>query len=146
MPSSSQVIHRTLTIPPEILAGSPDKANPSPITPAVTGILYPTTSIYSATESTRYEGLPTRLYHHPNVGGSALCDGNAGSVVIDENHLDQLWGTIRQQKEHKMAKERPKVQSLEPGDASMDHHLVELPVNDSHPMSGTRSLKKKKTM
>lgn len=76
-----------------------------------------------------------------------MCDGNVGPVVIDENHLDQLWGTIRQQKEHKMAKERPKVQSLEPGkDVSVDHRLVEIPVNNSHPTSGTRSLKKKKTM
>jgi len=149
MPSSAQILQRTLAIPPEILSGPSDKANTSPITPAVTGILYPTASAYSATEpgSSRYEALPTRLYRHPNVGGSTLCGGNMGSVVIDENHLDQLWGTIRQQKEHKMAKERPKVQSLEePGkDASMDHHPVEIPV-DSHPTSGTRSLKKKKTM
>ena len=151
MPSYTHNSNRNLQIPREHVAGPSDKTNPSPITPAVTGILYPTSSMYSATEaeSSRYETAPTRLYNHPNVGGSAIGDGTTTeSGAFDDAHLDQIWGTIRQQKERKMAKERPKVQSLEEptNDPSIDHHPIDIPLMDAYPASPPRSLKKRKSI
>jgi hypothetical protein len=110
-----------LTIPTALPAhmrpASRAAGNASPITPAVTGIHYPTTSMYSTTETetTRYRTQPNRLYTHPNVCGSAIDDGATvtDSQVAREDHIQQIWGQIRQQKEQKMAKERPKVESFE---------------------------------
>lgn len=142
--------NRNLLIPVERITGTLDKANPSPVTPAVTGILYPTTPTYSNTEaeSSRYEAVPNRLYSRPNVGGSAIGDDVSESGVLDENHLGNLWGSIRQQKARKMAKERPKVQSLEEiaNELSLDNHPVDIPLTDSHQASVPRSLKKRKSM
>ncbi|KAG5643024.1 hypothetical protein DXG03_001762 [Asterophora parasitica] len=132
-----------LTIPTAHL--HPDRtSNLSPVTPAVTGIIYPSTPLDSITEADTsiYRAAPNKLYTHPNLAASAIerdshsshdfsnhnhngtranvnggfQGGSAAPRPLSENHsgsLDQLWGTIRQQKELKMAKERPKVQSLE---------------------------------
>jgi len=88
-----------------------DKFNP-PVTPAVTGIDYP--SIKDATTEFQSHRPPRPngrgFYNHPNIGGSTIEDVEPPP---DARSLDLVWDTIRQQKEKKMAKERPKVQSLE---------------------------------
>ncbi|PPR00779.1 hypothetical protein CVT24_000744 [Panaeolus cyanescens] len=84
-----------------------DKVIPSPVTPAVTGIDYPTID----DNSTDYVPRRARgFFTHPNTAGSTIDDVEPPA---DARSLDQLWGSIRQEKEKKMAKEKPKVQSLE---------------------------------
>jgi hypothetical protein len=127
-----------------------DKGGPSPVTPAVTGILYPSTSARDTgteTESTRYRPPPNRFYNHANIAASSIDD--VPESVADGPSLDKLWGSIRQQKERKMAKERPKVQSLEEviHEAPSEHPAsgVDVPVLESQ-ASGRKSLQKQKSM
>ncbi|KAG6842331.1 hypothetical protein C0991_010620 [Blastosporella zonata] len=121
----------------------------SPVTPAVTGIIYPSTPLDSITEADTsiYNAPPNHFYNHPNKAASTIEDG--GPRPLSEGHsLDQLWGTIRQQKERKMAKEKPKVQSLEEiaNDLSVsEQRPVDIPVLESH-LSDPKSLKKRKSM
>lgn len=150
MPTYSNNHHRRehLTIPSQGAPRTHDKNNPSPVTPAVTGIIYPPTPVDTLTEadSSRYRAPPNRFYTHPNIAESTLDDG--GPQALDDGHsLDQLWGTIRQQKERKMAKERPKVQSLEEitNELSLEQPPVDIPVLESQ-ASIPRSLKKQKSM
>jgi hypothetical protein len=137
-----------LAIPGDGSIRAVDKANPSPVTPAVTGIVYPSSSPMDApteTESTRYRPPPNRFYSHPNVAASSIDD--VPESVADGQSLDQLWGSIRQQKERKMAKERPKVQSLEEAlnEEPSEHPAVDVPVLESQ-ASGRKSLQKQKSM
>ena len=125
---------------------------PSPVTPAVTGIDYPGDDL-----STDIESRPQArnvahhaLYTHPNVAGSTIDDVEPPA---DTQTLDQLWDTIRLEKERKMAKERPKVQSLEDVIAQellvQDHHAMQVPVMESPPpppISTPKSVKKQKSM
>lgn len=150
MPAYSRNLNRrdVLTIPAEGMPRTIDKANPSPVTPAVTGIIYPPTPVDTLTEadSSRYRAPLNRFYTHPNIAGSAIDD--RASQTLDEGHsLDQLWDTLRQQKERKMAKERPKVQSLEEitNELSSEQAPVNIPVLEYQP-SAPRSLKKQKSM
>ncbi|RDB26265.1 hypothetical protein Hypma_006610 [Hypsizygus marmoreus] len=137
-----------LTIPADGGSRTFDKANPSPVTPAVTGIVYPSTPLDSITEadSSHYRMPSNRFYTHPNIAASTLDDG-APRPLSEGHSLDQLWGTIRQQKELKMAKERPKVQSLEEmaNELSLEPNPVDIPVLESQP-SAPRSLKKQKSI
>jgi len=92
-----------------------------------------------------------RLYNFPNTGGSAI-DG-----IIDPPantaSLNDVWSAIRQKKERQMAKEKPKVQSLEvaPQQLASGTHVqeegpsVRIPVIESH-VSPTRAVKKQKSM
>jgi hypothetical protein len=97
------------------------------------------------TESTRYKPPPNRFYKHPNIAASSIED--VPESVVDGQSLDQLWGNIRQQKEQKMAKERPKVQSLEEAvnEVPSEHPGVDIPVLESQ-VSGRKSLQKQKSM
>lgn len=125
---------------------------PSPVTPAVTGIDYPGDDLSTDIESrpqARNVAHHTALYTHPNVAGSTIDDVEPPQ---DTQSLDQLWGTIRLEKERKMAKERPKVQSLEDVIAQellvQDHRAMQVPVMESSPplISTTKSMKKQKSM
>ncbi|KAF5382209.1 hypothetical protein D9615_004382 [Tricholomella constricta] len=149
MPAYAQNTRRDpLSIPHDSINRSYDKANPSPVTPAVTGIIYPSTPLDSITEADTsiYRAPPNRLYTHPNVAASTIDDG-APRPLSDGHSLDQLWGTIRQQKELKMAKERPKVQSLEElaNELSLEQHPIDIPVLESQ-ASVPKSLKKQKSI
>ena len=139
-----------LAIPDDANIRAVNKTNPLPPTPAVTGIIYPSSSPMDApteTESTRYRPPPNRFYRHPNVAASSIDD--VPESVADGQSLDQLWGSIRQQKEQKMAKERPKIQSLEEAvnEVPSEHPQagVDVPVLESQ-ASGRKSLQKQKSM
>lgn len=125
---------------------------PSPVTPAVTGIDYPgddlSTDIESRPQARNYSHHAA-LYTHPNIAGSAIDDVEPPQ---DTQSLDQLWGTIRLEKERKMAKERPKIQSLEdtiPQELLVqDHRAMQIPVIESSPplISTIKSVRKQKSM
>ncbi|KAF8239792.1 hypothetical protein L208DRAFT_1385846 [Tricholoma matsutake] len=137
-----------LAIPDDGIVPAVDKVNLSPATPAVTGIVYPSSSPMDApteTESTRYRPPPHRLYSHPNIAASSIDD--VPESLVDGQALDQLWGSIRQQKERKMAKERPKVQSLEEAvnEVPSENPAVDIPVLESQ-ASGRKSLQKQKSI
>ncbi|KAG6851097.1 hypothetical protein H0H93_000977 [Arthromyces matolae] len=125
-----------------------DKVNESPVTPAVTGIIYPSDPMDSITEDTSVYRPPfNNFYTHPNVAASNIDDGSPRPLAESQS-LDKLWSTIRQQKERKMAKEKPKVQSLEEiaNDLSLSDQLpVDIPVLDSH-ASDPKSVKKRKSI
>ena len=134
--------------------------------PAVTGIDYPS-RIDTATEldSRKYyyqqssmssshqsQANHNRLYSLPNTGGSAIDDAN--DPPANTVSLDDVWSTIRKKKERQMAKEKPKVQSLEEVVAEQvvssppvqeESPDVRIPVMESH-MSPTKSIKKQKSM
>lgn len=137
-----------LSIPHSGFRRSYDKANPSPVTPAVTGIIYPSTPLDSITEADTsiYRAPANRFYTHPNVAASTIDDG-APRPLSDSHALDELWGSIREQKERKMAKERPKVQSLEEmaHELSLEQPPIDIPVLESH-VSIPKSLKKQKSI
>lgn len=125
-----------------------DKGIPSPITPAVTGIDYPTNDdVSTELEAYRHRGTARALYTHPNMAGSSIEDVEP---PVDSRSLNLIWDTIRLEKERKMAKERPKVQSLE--EAGQDLLATEqvpfhIPVMESPPpLSMPKSSKKVKSM
>lgn len=126
-----------------------DKGVPSPITPAVTGIEYPATDDASTNiEVYRQRGTARALYTHPNIAGSSIDDVEPPA---DSRSLNLVWDTIRMEKEKKMAKERPKVQSLE--EAGQELLAAEqvpfhpIPVMESPPpLSMPKSSKKSKSM
>lgn len=121
-----------------------DRPLMSPATPAVTGILYPKTEDVSTEyESYRAPRPAGRgLYTLPNIAGSTIEDVEP---PVNTHSLDELWGNIRQAKEKKMAKERPKVQSLEdtpyPDLLAAEHTPLQIPLMESPPMSGPRKQK-----
>ena len=124
---------------------------PSPVTPAVTGIDYPgddlSTDIESRPQARNYSHHAA-LYTHPNIAGSSIDDVEPPQ---DAHSLDQLWDTIRLEKERKMAKERPKVQSLEDVAQELlvqDHRAMQIPVIESSPplISTLKSVKRQKSM
>jgi len=93
-----------------------------------------------------------RLYNFPNTGGSAIDD------IIDPPantaSLNDVWSAIRQKKERRMAKEKPKVQSLEvvPEQLASGTHVqeegpsVRIPVMESHVSPTRAAAKKQKSM
>ena len=121
---------------------------PSPVTPAVTGIDYPSNDDVSTDIESRPQArnIARALYTHPNIAGSTIEDVEPPA---DARSLDQLWGSIRLEKERKMAKERPKVQSLEDIAQELlvqDHLAMQVPVMESPPISAPKSVKKQKSM
>ena len=120
---------------------------PSPVTPAVTGIDYPGDDLSTDIVESRPQVSRNALYTHPNVAGSTIDDVEP---LVDSQSLDQLWGTIRLEKERKMAKERPKVQSLEdtvPQELLVqDHRAIQVPLMESPPISAPKSVKRPKSM
>jgi len=135
-----------LTISGDDNAKPSDKTNLSPVTPAVTGIIYPSDAP-SETEFSRYRPTHHQFYTHPNIAESSIDD--VPESVADGQSLDQLWGTIRQQKERKMAKERPKVQSLEEATPELPEHAtssaVDVPVLESQ-LTAPKSFKRQKSI
>jgi len=123
-----------------------DRVVLSPMTPAVTGIDYPPNEGASEMESYRPPRMTGRgFYTHPNIGGSTIEDVEAPP---DARSLDLLWGTIRQEKEKKMAKERPKVQSLEEIQERLaaEHPPMPVPLITSPHISAPRSARRHKSM
>lgn len=124
---------------------------PSPVTPAVTGIDYPGDDLSTDIESRpQARNVPhhAALYTHPNIAGSTIDDVEP---PVDAQSLDQLWDTIRLEKERKMAKERPKVQSLEDAVAQellVQDRAMQVPVMESSPppISTPKSVKRQKSM
>lgn len=116
---------------------------PSPVTPAVTGIDYPSNDDFSTDIDFIPQARNTAraLYTHPNIAGSTIEDVEP---PVDSRSLDQVWDTIRLEKERKMAKERPKVQSLDDIAQELlvqDHRIMESP-----PVSAPKSVKRQKSM
>ena len=125
-----------------------DKAiMPSPVTPAVTGIDYPGDDLSTDMESwPQARDVARALYTHPNIAGSTIEDVEPPT---DARSLDQLWGTIRLEKERKMAKERPKIESLEDIAQELpvqDHRTMQVPPVGSPPISTPKSAKRQKSM
>jgi len=124
---------------------------PSPVTPAVTGIDYPRDDLSTDIETrpqARNVAYHTALYTHPNIAGSAIDDVEPPQ---DTQSLDQLWGTIRLEKERKMAKERPKIQSFEDAVPQellvQDHRAMQVNVMGSPPLNSTpKSVKRQKSI
>jgi len=86
------------------------------------------------------------LYTHPNIAGSSIDDVEPPA---DARSLNLIWDTIRQEKEKKMAKERPKVQSLEEAVQELfigEQPPVRVPLMESPPVSAPKSMKKHKSM
>ncbi|KAF8968184.1 hypothetical protein BDZ97DRAFT_1801379 [Flammula alnicola] len=126
-----------------------DKIVQSPVTPAVTGIDYPSNDDASTEfDAHRHRGTARALYTHPNVAGSSIDDVEPPA---DAQSLNVIWDTIRLEKERKMAKERPKVQSLEEVAQEMlgakQVPLHNIPVIESPPpASGPKSVKRQKSV
>lgn len=117
-------------------------------TPTVTGIHYPSNDDFSAElESYQQPRANGRgLYTHPNICGSTIDDVEP---LADSRSIDLLWDTLRQEKEKKMAKERPKVQSLEeptPDMQAAEHTPIQVPLLESPPISVPKSPRKHKSM
>lgn len=132
---------------PAYISRRDDKAIQSPVTPAVTGIDYPTNDDAS-TEIDLYNSrkMARGLYTHPNIAGSSIDDVEPPA---DARSLNLIWDSIRQEKEKKMAKERPKVQSLEEAVQELfigDQAPVRVPLMESPPVSPPKSVKKHKSM
>lgn len=123
---------------------------PSPVTPAVTGIAYPTEedddlefdeplhTTSNAGDNSRGHRLPITIdqnrndihntgntyntqqastHGNGNMAGSSQDDNSSehpgGGAPGGEGTLDHIWDAIREKKARRMAKERPKVESLE---------------------------------
>jgi len=146
------------------LHDKPNGANPgagarsrSPTTPAVTGIDYPsmiddTSTDLESTSRVYHNGFGSggnqRFYTLPNIAASSI-EGRDDQIANNSTSLDQVWGAIRQQKERRMAKEKPKVQSLE--EITQELLLADQPQPmhvpvESHSASLPKSLKKPKSM
>ncbi|KXN84726.1 hypothetical protein AN958_12153 [Leucoagaricus sp. SymC.cos] len=106
----------------------------------------------SSMSSSHQPPTNNRLYNLPNTGGSAIDD--ATEPPTNTVSLDDVWSAIRQKKERQMAKEKPKVQSLEEvtpdllvsnPPAQEEGPSVRIPVMESH-MSPAKSLKKQKSI
>ncbi|TFK20287.1 hypothetical protein FA15DRAFT_673609 [Coprinopsis marcescibilis] len=120
----------------------------SPVTPAVTGINYPfddasTTDV----ESSLPRGHQPQFYTLPNIAASRLDDAIEPPAT---SSLDHVWNSIRQDKSKRMAKEKPKVQSLEEVTQELLHQEYQpplhIPVVESHNGSAPKSLKKQKSI
>jgi len=127
-----------------------DKVIQSPVTPAVTGIDYPTNDDASTElDMFKHRGMARGLYTHPNNAGSTIEDVEPPA---DARSLNLVWDTIRQEKEKKMAKERPKVQSLEEvaqelyATEHINVPMQQIPVMESPPISVPKSVKKQKSI
>ncbi|KIK63029.1 hypothetical protein GYMLUDRAFT_41330 [Collybiopsis luxurians FD-317 M1] len=99
---------------------STDKAPLTPITPNTpTRITIPASSVFENAQSPELnERLPSRTYSSSSNSHSLSQEVDDASLEesyippVDEG-LDDLWETLRHKKELKMAKETPKVQSLQ---------------------------------
>ncbi|KAG6899558.1 hypothetical protein C0993_009227 [Termitomyces sp. T159_Od127] len=148
-PYSNNLRSNHLNITPDVPHESDDKAHDSPVTPAVTGIIYPSSLLGSNTEADTsiYRPPVNHFYNHPNVAASNI-DDPPPRPLSDVHSLDKVWSTIRHQKERKMAKEKPKVQSLEEhaNDLSLSDPLpVDIPVWESY-VPDPKTLKKRKSI
>lgn len=91
-----------------------DKPLPSPITPAVTGLVFPSPVDTISEQDQNKTGL---LYSMANLQLGASVPSTSErmeSVNSSETHrsLDELWSTLRQKKERKMAKDPLKIESF----------------------------------
>ncbi|KAH9481403.1 hypothetical protein JR316_0005929 [Psilocybe cubensis] len=124
-----------------------DKGVSSPLSPAVTGIDYPSVDDASTElDMYRHRGMTRGLYTHPNIAGSSIEDVEPPA---DARSLTLVWDSIRQEKEKKMAKERPKVQSLEEVVQELyaaDHVPMQIPLMESPPISAPKSVRKQKSI
>jgi hypothetical protein len=126
-----------------------DKVSTNPNTP--TRITIPTSSEFDRDNSPEMIAPP---YHDSSSNSRSLSHDIADFSVdessvppMEENGLEQVWEAIRTKKEKKMAKERPKVQSLqEPEEFSLiEGPEMELPVVDP-PRPDNKSLRRQKSL
>jgi len=100
-----------------------DKATPSPVTPAVTGIIYP-----SPTERTEIVDRKRYPVNEDNDPPSVHDHSDS-----PPNHtLDEVWRTIQHEKALKVAKDRPKIRSLEGAAYDPEQLHIEVPLIQSH--------------
>ncbi|KAF8896350.1 hypothetical protein BD779DRAFT_1608603 [Infundibulicybe gibba] len=131
----------------------PDTALLSPVTPAVTGIIYPSpVDAPTEVDPTRYRQMhpsdrASSSHRRPEPAEFSVDESVAPSAALQS--IDELWDTIREKKAIKMAKERPKVQSLE----EIAHDIpaqeqpgVEIPVFESQGSIPQHALKKQKSI
>jgi hypothetical protein len=100
------------TSPRRSIDKAADNAHTSPLTPAVTGITFPSPT---DTRSDNYRQRPSLrgVVPEPSLHPSSSDDSVAPITPTDIESLDQLWGSLRLEKERKMAQEPPKIKSLE---------------------------------
>ncbi|KAL0954494.1 hypothetical protein HGRIS_003462 [Hohenbuehelia grisea] len=94
--------------------------NPSPITPTVTRLAFPSPIDTAPQPSGRHNPMLNETESHVSAYDDLYSTTDTPSydtvepvTPTDYESLDQLWDTLRQQKEAKMAKEPPKVKSFE---------------------------------
>jgi len=85
-------------------------AEESPITPAVTGIVFPYSPPTTDPSPTQQNPRRSSTPHHDRSFSSSNSNSESPPPPAD---LDHLWTTLRQEKQRKMAKEQPKVKSFE---------------------------------
>jgi hypothetical protein len=88
-----------------------DKARASPLTPAVTGITFPSPT-EARSDNPKQKPFLMGTAPESSIHQSSSDDSVAPITPTDLESLDQLWGSIRQEKERKMAQEPPKIKSL----------------------------------
>ncbi|KAG2017985.1 hypothetical protein CC2G_007444 [Coprinopsis cinerea AmutBmut pab1-1] len=121
----------------------------SPVTPAVTGIEYPFDDASTTDVDSRPRGHQPQFYTLPNIAASSLDDAIEPPST---SSLDHVWNSIRNDKSKRMAKEKPKVQSLEEITQELLHldthpgPPLHIPVIESHNGSVPKSLKKHRSI
>lgn len=115
----------------------------SPITPAITGISFP-----SPTDTRSDRGREHLAMAMPVT--SALSANSSSDDTIQPatptgwESLDQLWSSLRQQKERKMAKEPSKIESFVETLQAPEPQVIHVPSRP--PPSSHPSVKKKRSM
>ncbi|TFK75214.1 hypothetical protein BDN72DRAFT_563461 [Pluteus cervinus] len=147
MPSHPQTLARRDAPNPAVRLN--DKPLLSPATPAVTGLVYPS-PIDAQNEMVDRGGRYASYHPQPEP----YADNDLPSVddVSDnppDNALDDVWRTIQAEKTLKMAKERPKVKSLEepvyePGINEQLH--IDVPLAPSHESPPRPALTRQKSI
>ncbi|KAH6909100.1 hypothetical protein BKA70DRAFT_1277460 [Coprinopsis sp. MPI-PUGE-AT-0042] len=124
-----------------------DKRN-SPVTPAVTGIDYPFDDASTTDVDSRPRGHQSQFYTMANVAASNI--GDVTDLPAGNPGLDEVWNSIRQDKSRKMAKEKPKVQSLEEVTQELLYidqgPLPNAPIIESHNGSAPKSPRRQRSI
>lgn len=88
--------------------------NNSPITPAVTGLFFPSPIDGNVQDNGRQNPILRDVEAEFSIDERSQSYDTVDPITpTDYQALDELWGTLRMQKELKMAKEPPKVKSFE---------------------------------
>ncbi|KAJ8521923.1 hypothetical protein ONZ45_g1447 [Pleurotus djamor] len=111
-PSRHQ-FHRSVSKQGDIIPTK--RGNNSPITPAVTGLFFPSPIDTNVQDNGRQNPIFKDIQDEFSLDDERSQSYDTAEPVTptDYQALDDLWGTLRLQKEIKMAKEPPKVKSFE---------------------------------